>query len=448
MSETLTQAVHEEQLGSIETLIEHYATAESLPKRVRDRARDMLIDTLACIFEGRGAAEVSAFERSLGSNDAGTFRFPGGPLLSSWSGASVSAMASTWSEACEGLPYAHGRPGLAIVSALLALAVERQSTLEDVLRSLTVGYEVGARCGGWLRIRPGMHVDGNWPGLGVAVAVSSLLRLTAEQTLTALNIAACQLPESLYLPIKTGNSARNTYLPHSAILGLMSAFSAQAGITAPKRVLLEYAQRHSCDGGLPVPAHNHSFIEDAYFKPFASARHVHYGVEAALKIRQRLNESIEDIQKIVLKIYPEAATYAGNRDPQAVITGQFSLTLGVASALRFGHMNPEIYSPSLFFDPELRSLEKLVEIEVDHDISNTAVRRAELRLETSCEKYVEKIENLKGDPASPLSQQEIADKFLRYSQASVTRLSAQKFMDALLVDQGGLIFADLWKLLF
>ena len=93
-------------------------------------------------------------------------------------------------------------------------------------------------------------------------------------------------------------------------------------------------------------------------------------------------------------------------------------------------------------------MEKLVEIEVDHDISNTAVRRAELRLETSCEKYVEKIENLKGDPASPLSQQEIADKFLRYSQASVTRLSAQKFMDALLVDQGGLIFADLWKLLF
>lgn len=448
MSDTLNQAVHEEHLRSIETLIEHYANAESLPAQVRDRAREMLIDTLACIFEGRGAAEVSALERSLGSNEAGSFRFPGGPLLSSWSGASVSAMASTWSEACEGLPYAHGRPGLAIVSAILALAVERQSTLDDVLRSLTVGYEVGARCGGWLRIRPGMHVDGNWPGLGVAVAVSSLLHLTAEQTIIALNIAACQLPESLYLPIKTGTNARNTYLPHSALLGLMSAFSAQAGLTAPRRALIEYAQIHSCDSGLPVPAYDHSFIEDAYFKPFASARHVHYGVEAALKVRQKLNESIGDINKIVLKIYPEAATYAGNRDPQAMITGQFSLTLGVASALRFGHMNPEIYTPSLFFDHELRKLEQLVEIVVDNQLTNSSVRRAELSVDTKSAKYVEKIEYLKGDPASPLSQQELADKFFRYSQHRVARISAQKFIDELLANKAGLKFADLWNLLF
>ena len=56
-----------------------------------------------------------------------------------------------------------------------------------------------------------MHVDGNWPGLGVAAAVSRLLGLSAEATLTAINIAACQLPASLYLPIKTGDNARNTY---------------------------------------------------------------------------------------------------------------------------------------------------------------------------------------------------------------------------------------------
>ena len=131
-----------------------------------------------------------------------------------------------------------------------------------------------------------------------------------------------------------------------------------------------------------------------------------------------------------------------------MITGQFSLTLGVASALRFGHMNPEIYTPSLFFDHELRKLEQLVEIVVDNQLTNSSVRRAELSVNTKSAKYVEKIEYLKGDPASPLSQQELADKFFRYSQHRVARISAQKFIDELLANKAGLKFADLWNLLF
>jgi 2-methylcitrate dehydratase PrpD len=463
---------HTAQLNSIVNLIDHHSTLGVLPSSTGQAAVRMLIDTLSCVFEGRNAPEVKSLELSLGHEHAGIFRFPGGPRLSSWSCATVAAMASTWSEACEGLPYAHGRPGLSIVGALLPLAVERNATLGEVLRALSLGYEVGARCGGWLRIRPGMHVDGNWPGLGVAVAVSHLLKLSTAQTITALNIAACQLPASLYLPIKTGHNARNTYLSHSALLGLMSAYSAQAGITAPREALLEYAQHHAVNDGLPVPGESHAFIEDAYFKPFASARHVHYGVEAALKVRLAMvalsgaSDSVSNsasncaasaaeidvwmdaIESIVLKVYPEAATYAGNRDPQATITGQFSLSLGVASALRFGHMDPKIYDPALFFDPALRRLERMVDIEVDPEIARTGQRQAVLCVKTKNATFQEKIEHLMGDPMLPMSEAEVLDKFTKYSSGSVTNGGAARFIQALMHGSAELNFADAWRMLY
>ena len=451
---------HTAQLNSIVKLIVHHSTLGVLPSSTGQASVRMLIDTLSCVFEGRNAPEVKSLEMSLGHDHAGIFRFPGGPRLSSWSCATLASMASTWSEACEGLPYAHGRPGLSIVGALLPLAVERNATLGEVLRALSLGYEVGARCGGWLRIRPGMHVDGNWPGLGVAVAVSHLLKLSTAQTITALNIAACQLPASLYLPIKTGHNARNTYLSHSALLGLMSAYSAQAGITAPREALLEYAEHHAVHDGLPVPDETHAFIEDAYFKPFASARHVHYGVEAALKVRLAMGASnglssgaeidalMEAIESIVLKVYPEAATYAGNRDPQATITGQFSLSLGVASALRFGHMDPKIYDPEFFFDPGLRRLERMVEIEVDPEIASSGQRQAVLCVKTKNTSFQEKIEHLMGDPLLPMSELEVQDKFTKYSSGCVTKDGAARFIQALMHGSAELNFAETWHMLF
>src|SRR2546423_1590435 len=170
----------------------------------------MLLDTIGCIMAGRVAPELVALEAAFARIESGGFRFPGGAPLSTQVATAVGAIASTWDEGCEGLAYAHGRPALPVVGALLPLALMHNAHLDELLKSLAAGYEVGARAGGWLRIKPGMHVDGNWPGVGVAAAVSRLFGLSADATLTAMNIAACQLPASLYLPIKTGDNARNT----------------------------------------------------------------------------------------------------------------------------------------------------------------------------------------------------------------------------------------------
>jgi 2-methylcitrate dehydratase PrpD len=427
-------------LAAIESVVKRSAS-EPLAEAVREKAKLMLLDTVGCILAGRLSAELIALETAFAKIEAGPFRFPGGSLLSTQAATAVGAIASTWDEGCEGLAYAHGRPALPIVGALLPLAALRNASIDEALKAISCGYEVGARAGGWLRIRPGMHVDGNWPGLGVAAAVAQLLRI--EHPMTAINIAACQLPASLYLPIKTGDNARNTYIAHSAWLGVLAAFSAEAGITAPPDALPHYAQGFAV-AAEEVPAPEHSFLLDAYFKLHASVRHAHYAIEAARQIRDELGGDTGGITGIELRTYPEAVTYAGNRAPRVPIQAQFSVTLGVAAGLRFGGMEADIYREPKFGDAELRRLEALVELQADPEMKT---RQAALTIVAAGKTCKAQCDRVPGDPGMPITRKAIVAKFLRYSSGAVPADKAAAFAAALM-DETDPRFSALWARLF
>src|SRR6185369_7608893 len=127
---------------------------------VSNHARLVFLDTVGCALAGRVAPEVAALERNLSALEPGPFHFPGAPGLGLRAATQVLAIATTWHEACEGHAYAHGRPGIPVIAALLPLGVQRGCTLGKFIDALVVGYEAGARAGGWLRVAPGQHVDG------------------------------------------------------------------------------------------------------------------------------------------------------------------------------------------------------------------------------------------------------------------------------------------------
>ena len=131
------------------------------PPAVDAHARLVLLDTLGCAIAGRAATEVVALETEAARREPGDFRFPGGPGLGLRPAVQLLAIAPTWHEACEGHAHAHGRPGIATIATLLPLAIARGALLGELVDALVLGYEIGARAGGWLRINPGLHVDGN-----------------------------------------------------------------------------------------------------------------------------------------------------------------------------------------------------------------------------------------------------------------------------------------------
>ena len=270
------------------------AAIDALPPEVDAKARLLLLDTFGCLLAGLRHPEVRQFGQALRLAFPGDTAWPTSEIKLGAAGlAALGAAAACWDEACEGNSSAHGRPGLPVVPALLALSATHDVSLGDLLVALVTGYEIGARAGQAWRIPPGWHVDGSWHSLGVAAAVA---RLTAgpHAIQPAIEAAACQIPASLYLPIAAGSVLRNTYPAHAVLLGMLSASAAAAGFEMPRDAFDEARRRvlRATDPASVTPAGEWTILA-GYLKPFAGVRHTHYGVEAALRLRRHRAFSLE-----------------------------------------------------------------------------------------------------------------------------------------------------------
>lgn len=386
--------------------------APALDKKIRL----VLLDTIACAIGSMDDPVVRSVAESLAGLSLGTVRVPGTTLKTGVPEAAfIMTLAACWHEACEGLASAHGRPGLSVIPALTLLGAAKTLPIGHVLTAINLGYEIGGRLGAAYRIKDGIHVDGTWGLAASAAAVAYLLGGDAPQIRTAMNLALCQMPSSLYLPVLEGNTARNTYAAHGASQSVILAQAALAGVTSPdetgaeaRRVVLDPERSAPVDWSVNVTFR----IEDAYIKMFAAVRHVHYGVTCALDwVAAHSADAVKTIEGLQLTTYDEAITYCGVRQPRTPIQAQFSLSYGIAHALLFGSLGPEAYGPEKLNDTEVQRLESLIEIVTDPTMrarGATLVVTQNQRIETY------KVDALVGDPGSPLTEEDVTGKAKAY----------------------------------
>lgn len=398
---------------------------------LQTRARWLVLDTLGCIMAGLRSEPVLRMAQGAAVADPGRFRFTPDAAqgLSAANASMVLAMAACWDEACEGHAGAHGRPGVAVLAALLPMA--SRMTYGQFLHAVVVGYEIGARMGASLRINKGMHVDGNWPALGAAAAVAHALGLNPDQIAQAVQVAACQLPMSLYLPVRSGATARNTYLGHAAQLGQSAALAVANGIVAPAEAVAEYAQIGLGKPPGPFDASPGFELLQGYFKSYAAVRHVHYGALAAHALRSSL--AVSKIDRVVLQVYEEATIYCGNRSPQTPLQAQFSLSFGLAAMLRWGRLDPWVYREPQFHDPLLRALEAKVQVQVDVPWTQQQQRGARVWIDCSDgTRHEHVITAVPGDAQMPFTEHALQDKFLTYCEGSLPAAQAADWAAQLL----------------
>lgn len=398
---------------------------------VLQHAKWLVLDTMGCVMAGLKAESIEAYIHNAAATDAGNFRFLPVQVngLSASNAAMVLAMAACWDEACEGHARAHGRPGVAALAALIPFSAKL--TYGQFLKSFVVGYEVGARMGASLRINKGMHVDGNWPALGAAAAVAHALGLTPEQIELAVELAACQMPMSLYLPIRSGSTARNTYLGHAAQLGQNAALAVASGITTPLNAVAEYAQVGLGKAALPLDESHQFQILEAYFKPYAAVRHVHYGALAAHALHTSVQ--LENIERMVLSVYEEATVYCGNRAPRTPLQAQFSLSFGVAAMMKWGRLDPWVYKEPQFNNEQVKSLEDLTEVEVNPVWTKQLVRAAHLSVYLKDGTQQSKtVLAVPGDLQIPFTKEALVAKFVDYCQGSLSVEQANAWANELL----------------
>ena len=416
-----------------QVLLEHLSWLDSQHlgdvEELIHKAKFILLDTLGCVYGAFHAEEIKALESTFAALDPGAHRIHKGPGLSMNAIIHLFAYAACWDEACEGNAVSHGRPGIATLAGMYPWL--KQLTLKQFLVNFIKGYEISTKFAEMLRIKPGMHVDGNWPALGTAAAVGKCLGLANEEIVSALNLVASQIPMSLYLPIAQGANGRNSFLGHAAQLGVQSVLSIKAGIKAPQEAIVEYAKIAL---SIEKPMWNESRvmnISTTYIKPFAAVRHVHYGALAALAIKDSID--IHKVEKIELKIYREATIYCANRAPKTPIQAQFSLSYGLACALVKHNLDVNAYDESTLQDPMIRKLEQCVEISIDEDLTQKGLRGATLTVHTSNGHFSHSLQSALGDIDHPMSEKAIVDKFCRYASAKMDLEAAMKISNSIML---------------
>lgn len=395
---------------------------------VEAKARLLLLDTVACAVAGMGEPELKALSRGLAVSSGGTAQWPGAQALTPASAAFLAATAACWHEACEGLARAHGRPGLHAIPVAVSLGLSLGASLGQVLDAVVYGYEIGGRAGEAMRIRPGLHVDGTWGILASAAAAARIRKFEASAIMQTLAMAACQIPVSLYAPISAGRTARNTYVGHAASIAIYLADAVAAGVSAPEDIF-DQAGRGLGNGDMttvwPWAEPGEYLILQGYLKPFAAVRHVHYAAACALQCFARYKGDTKTIKEIRLQTYPEALTYCANRAAATPIQAQFSLTHGVAFALRHGSLGPEAYAPQIFSDAEHKRLEAMITLHADPAISHRGARLIVVT-DQSAESYA--VDSVPGDPGQPLSAEDTIAKAKAYISSVLSADAAQSIV--------------------
>lgn len=399
------------------------------------RARLLLLDTIGCTIAGLADPAIARMVQGLG-RQGGAVPLPGqAQRLEQGTAAFVTGIAACWDEACEGLPEAHGRPGLHAIAAVLPEALLSEAPFGRLLWAIEAGYEIGGRAGQICRIRPGMHVDGSW-GLLASVAALAAFRYPDRPAVLAnvLGIAACQIPFSLYAPIAQGSVARNTYVGHAASLASPLVEAAAAGVPGVAAALDDYLGLALARNQIaPAARSDERLIARGYLKPFAAVRHVHYPAFAAIALRPALRGREAQIRRIVLETYGEAVQYCGNRAPRTAIQAQFSLTYGTARALLHGDLDPAAYRADALEDPSVRAIEALIELKTNEREDGKRFARLAVTLADGTTLSEDAID-VPGDPDNPMPIPDIVAKFVRLAQATigaeVARAFARRLLDA------------------
>src|SRR6202158_559461 len=285
-------------------------TLDDIPMSVRERAKHLLLDGVACALVGAQLpVSRKGVEGVTNLDDAGN------ALLIGWGGRTTSATSAAMlnSSFIQGFelddyhPLAPLHSNCLVMPAMLAAApqVGRVSGARFLLGAI-LGYETGPRAGqalgGLEMISRGWHSGVVFGTLSAAASAGILYGLDAAGFEDALGMAATQSCglmsaqfESMVKRMQHGFASRN---------GLPAGALAAAGYTGIKRVferryggcLAPFAQGHATDASA-IYAGLGSVWEPQRIavKPYAAMGLLHAAIDAALKLRAGSEVVVDEI---------------------------------------------------------------------------------------------------------------------------------------------------------
>ena len=329
-------------------------------------------------------------------------------------------------------------PGSPTVGAALALAQELDASGERMLRAITVGYEIGDRIAE--TVNPAhyrfWHTTGTVGTIGAAAAGADLLDL--DQTRTAHALAtAVTMAAGLQQAFRSDAMSKPLHAGHAAEAGLLAARAAAAGFTGALDVLDGEAGFGHAMAGSPswagIDQDRELAINRATVKNHSCCGHTFAAVDAALQLRAD-GLTAADVDRLAVRTYITATKVAGNPAPATAFEAKFSTAYCVAAALVLGSVRLRTFEPEALSDPRIRRLAARVALEADEamEADFPGRRRAAVTaIDRSGREWRAERNTRKGDPDDPLSESELAGKFLDLAEPVIGAARAATLSTAL-----------------
>jgi aconitate decarboxylase len=337
-------------------------TLDAVPAKVRERAKYLLLDGIACAIVGaqlpwsRLAVELATDLEGDGNATiigwGKTTSAPGAALLN---GTFIQGF-----ELDDYHPQAPLHSAAVVIPALLACAEKRKGVSgAEFLRAAIAGFEVGPRVGralhGGQMLSRGWHSGAVFGTHAAAAAAGSLLRLDPARFEDALGLAGTQ--SSGLMAAQVEAMSKRMHHGFSARNGLYSAFLAAGGYTGIKRVFeREYGGFLSTfgEGHDPVA----SEIADALgarwetalivVKPYAAMGGLHAPLDALFEIGTRRKLVAEEIERIEIDLSHVVFHHGWWRleRPLTPIAAQMNIAYALAVAVLDGAAMVQQFSPA------------------------------------------------------------------------------------------------------
>jgi len=333
----------------------------------------------------------------------------------------------------------HQHPGVTTVPAVLAVGEKFDANGKDLISSITLGYDVAIRIGKGLSPSVlsdrSFHPAGLIGAFGAAAAASKILRLDEDGIADALGLC-CITPVAVHEAFQTGSMAKDLYGGWPGFVGVFAALLAKDGFTGPrsiiegdgglaKNVTRSYDLRRILEG----LGKNYQILQ-VYFKPYPCCRALHPAVEASLEISKKHKVNPEDIKKIELHTYSVAAR-ANNPEPRTPIEARYSLPYVVALALAEGRIGINHFSEKNIHNEQLLNLSRKVRISVDPLLERLYDEKWPVSVEVFTKdgkKYFSRVDLAKGEPETPMTDDELRQKFIALASRTITKEKANEIV--------------------
>jgi 2-methylcitrate dehydratase PrpD len=410
-----------------------------LPAAAIDAAKRSILDTLAVTVAGTrsraGQAAINAFAAN-GAGGAATVlgtKFTAHPSLAALVNGTLGHALDfddVWADD-DGVVAWRGHPSVCVLPAVLAAGESAGCDGATALLTYIVGVEIAGKLGtvfGPHLGRAGFHPTPIVGTVGAAAAVARILKMEPARVSVMLGLAAT---EASGLARNFGTDTKPFHAGHAAQGGVQAALLAREGFTANAEAVTDFIKIHSGPGeadSLAVLATLGKVWDivapGLSIKKYPCCRFGHLPLDATFKLLAEERCAASDIDAFTIRIQPGADTALIYKEPRTGLEGKFSMEYALAAALHDGKVTLASFTDEMVQRADIRAVMKRVRTEYKPEAG------AEVVAHTARGEHRALAAVVRGDPANPLSRDELLQKCYQCLDGIVATERIDRIVDA------------------